>query len=139
IRTSVLGTVFATLCLCLPASAKDAIPSSLDQGFRDLYDLNFTHAQQDFNDWERGYPDNPVGPVSEAAGLLFSEFHRLGILEAQFYENDAAFKSRKKMAPDATTRERFNAALQRAETLARARLARDPKDRDGLFAMTLSA
>ncbi len=127
------------LFLCLPASATTQTDQSLDRGFRFLYNLDFPRAQQEFASWEQGHSDNPVGPVSEAAGLLFSEFHRLGILEAQFYENDAAFKSRKRVAPDATTRERFNAALQRAETLARARLARDPKDRDGLFAMTLSA
>ena len=139
IRTNLLATVFATLCLCFPASAKDAIPSSLDQGFRDLYDLNFTHAQQEFNDWERGYPDNPVGPVSEAAGLLFSEFHRLGVLESQFYESDSAFTSRKKPMPDPATRDQFHAALERAESLASARLAKDPKDRDALFAMTLSS
>jgi len=131
--------VLTLLLLCLPASATTQKDQSLDRGFRFLYNLDFPRAQQEFASWEQGHSDNPVGPVSEAAGLLFSEFHRLGILEAQFYENDAAFKSRKKMAPDATTRERFNAALQRAETLARARLARDPKDRDGLFAMTLSA
>jgi len=32
-----------------------------------------------------------MGPASEAAGILFSEFDRLGVLEAQFYENDSIF------------------------------------------------
>ena len=43
--------------------------------------------------WQKQHPEDPVGPVSEAAGLLFSEFNRLGVLEAQFYENDAAFEN----------------------------------------------
>jgi hypothetical protein len=80
-----------------------------------------------------------VGPVSEAAGYLFSEFNRLGVLEAQFYENDEAFAGRPKLTPDPAVREHFLAAIGRAETLSRARLAKDSKDRDALFAFTLSA
>ena len=138
-RTKLLTAALAILCVCLPASAKEIVTPSLDRGFRDLYDLNFGHAQKEFDDWERAYPDNPVGPVSEAAGLLFSEFHRLGVLESQFYESDSAFSSRKKPVSDPSIRDRFHAALDRAESLARTQLAKDPKDRDALFAMTLSS
>ncbi len=84
-------------------------------------------------------PDDPVGPVSEAAGFLFSEFNRLGVLEAQFYENDTAFSDRPKLNPDPETKNHFQAAIDHAEDLAHKRLARDPKDRDALFAMTLSS
>lgn len=78
-----------------------------------------------------------MGPVSEAAGYLFSEFNRLGVLESQFYENDSAFDRRPKLSPDPAVRQQFQSAIERAETLARTRLARDPKDRDALFAVTL--
>ena len=125
--------------LCLSASANDKPAPSLDQGFRDLYDLNFDQAQREFGNWKVKFPESPMGPVSEAAGLLFSEFHRLGVLEAQFYESDSAFSARKKLAPEPAVREHFNAALEQAEVLARARLAKDPKDRDALLAMTLSS
>ena len=80
-----------------------------------------------------------MGPASEAAGCLFSEFHRLGVLEAQFYENDTAWDKRPKLTPDPALRARFLNAIGRAETLAHARLARDAKDRDALFAMTLAS
>jgi hypothetical protein len=96
-------------------------------------------AQEDFATWQRQHPDDPVGPVSEAAGFLFSEFNRLGVLEAQFYENDDAFFRRPKLTPDPALHERFEDAIGRAETLAHARLAKDPKDRNGLFALTLSS
>jgi hypothetical protein len=76
--------------------------------------------------------------VSEAAGFLFSEFNRLGVLEAQFYEKDAAFAGRPKQTPDPDLRRRFMAAIERAENLADARLAKDPKDPDALFAHTLA-
>jgi hypothetical protein len=85
------------------------------------------------------HPDDPMGPASEAAGFLFSEFNRLGVLEAQFYENDTAFVNRPKLTPDPTLRNRFQNAITRSETLARAKLAKDPKDRDALFALTLAS
>ena len=77
--------------------------------------------------------------MSQAAGYLFSEFARLGVLEAQFFENDAAFNSRTKVEPDPAVHSEFEAALDRAQTLAHARLSKDAKDRDALFALTLSS
>ncbi len=116
-----------------------AVVSALDRGFSGLYNLDFAGAQQDFAVWQAQHPDDPVGPVSEAAGCLFSEFNRLGVLEAQFYENDKAFDNRPKLTPDPVVRDRFQAAIARAENLAHARLAKDAEDRDALFALTLSS
>jgi len=79
-----------------------------------------------------------MGPVSEAAGVLFSEFDRLGVLEAQFYEDDSVFAARKKYDADPAKRSRFEQQLDRAESLAKARLSHDPHDSDALLAMTLS-
>ena len=125
---------------CIPASAADlASGPSLDRGFLLLYNLDFDHAHQEFSAWQQRYPDDPMGPVGEAAGLLFSEFHRLGVLESQFYENDHAFQARKKLSPDPKVRDQFNAYLAQATTRAQTRLAKDAKDRDALFAMTLAA
>ncbi|MBZ5572232.1 MAG: hypothetical protein LAO09_10190 [Acidobacteriia bacterium] len=118
----------------LPASAP-----SLDRGFQLLYELDFDRAHQVFVAWQQQFADDPMGPVSEAAGLLFSEFNRLGVLEAQFYEDDRAFQARKKFTPDPSLRDHFDAALDRAETSAATRLAKDPKDRHALFAMTLAS
>lgn len=137
--------VVAILCSSLALSARaEDIPrvagdSPLDRGFTGLYNLDFAGAQGEFSSWEKEHPDDPVGPVSEAAGYLFSEFNRLGVLEAQFYENNAAFDNRPKVTPDPAVRDRFQHAIGRAEALAHSRLAKDAKDRDALFAMTLSA
>jgi hypothetical protein len=111
----------------------------LDAGFSGLYNLDFARAQQDFSAWQAEHPEDPMGPVSEAAGYLFSEFNRLGVLEGQFYESDEAFDARSKQTPDPVVHQRFEQALTRAERLAQARLARDAKDRSALFALTLSS
>ena len=135
----------AILCLgfalcASPARAAVNTPlPPLEKGFQLLYNLDFTSAQQEFSLYQQQHGEDPLGPVSEAAGLLFSEFERLGILEAQFYESDAKFEARKKLSPDPEIRKRFDATLDRADKLAHARLAKDPKDHDGLFALTLSS
>jgi hypothetical protein len=146
-------SIVAVLCLCLVAHAETGTTvvagtasevtvisaSALDHGFAGLYNLDFTGAQRDFATWQAQHPDDPVGPVSEAAGFLFSEFNRLGVLEAQFFENDSDFEARSRVSADPVVKQRFQAALSRAETLAHKRLAKDSKDRDALFALTLSA
>jgi hypothetical protein len=137
-------TLFATILLaglCVPATAADIsrIQPSLDEGFHLLYNLDFDGAHQVFRSWQQEHPDDPLGPVCDAAGMLFAEFHRLGVLEAQFYLDDRMFAARRKLNPDPATRDHFNAALEQAESRARLRLAQDPKDRDALFAMTLSS
>jgi hypothetical protein len=113
--------------------------AGLDRGFGRLYDLDFTGAQKEFESWEKLNPENPMGPASEAAGVLFSEFNRLGVLDAQFYEDDSIFAARKKYVADTRQRARFEQQLNRAEDLARSRLASKPRDRDALLAMTLAS
>jgi len=137
----------SALCLSVawPATAHAATPADavafteLDRGFMGLYNLDFDGAQEDFSVWQVQHPDDPVGPVSEAAGCLFSEFNRLGVLEQQFYENNASFNARPKLTADPAVHSRFESALDRTQTLARARLSKNPKDQDALFAMTLAS
>ena len=145
-RDAMAFGMVAALCviaLCGAASAAAepdvVVPTALDRGFAGLYNLDFTGAQKDFSAWKSQHPDDPVGPVSEAAGFLFSEFNRLGVLEGQFYENDDAFTARSKLKPDPAVHDHFQAAIDQAEKLAHARLNKNDKDQDALFALTLSS
>jgi hypothetical protein len=138
-RVALGGLILAAFSVCSRAADVSATDSTLGRGFALLYNLDFDQAHQIFLSWEKEHPDNPMGPTGDAAGLLFSEFHRLGVLEGQFFEDDKAFAARKKLDPDPAVRERFNAALERAQEEARSRLAKDSKDGDSLFAMTLSS
>jgi hypothetical protein len=129
----------ASFLECARAANVPVAHPSLEQGFLLLYNLDFDKAHEVFLSWEREHPQDPVGPTAEAAGLLFSEFHRLGVLEGQFYENDKKFLDRDKPDPDLGVRDRFQNALARAQAVASTRLAANAKDRDALFAMTLSS
>jgi hypothetical protein len=128
-------------CLDRSAAAVDTVSSatSLDRGFSLLYNLDFAQAHQVFLSFHQEHPDDPMGPACDAAGFLFSEFNRLGVLEAQFYADDQTFEARKKLTPDATVRDSFYAALGQADGLARSRLVKNPKDRDALFALTMAS
>lgn len=136
--------IVATVCFlfasgALWAEAADLSVSlpPLDRGFHLLYNLDFSGAHNVFTTYEQSHPEDPLGPTSDAAGLLFSEFHRLGVLESQFFEDDKKFEDRSKLSPDPAVRARFDAAITKAENLAQARLAKDQKDKNSLFAMTL--
>lgn len=141
-RTAILIRLatLAAILAAVPALAADAAIGRppLDRGFQLLYSLNFDDAHSIFAAWERSHPDDPMGPTADAAGVLFSEFHRLGILEAQFFESDKRFENRPKPNADPAVRDRFDAAIEKAESIAHARLAKNPKDRDALFALTLT-
>jgi hypothetical protein len=127
----------APLLLTSAFASPSVSAPTLDHGFTLLYSLKFNEAQLDFTQWQQQNPADPMGPASEGAGLLFAELDRLGILESQFFEDDKAFVDRRKMSPDADVHSRFEAALGRAETLARTYLVKDAKDHDALLAMVM--
>jgi hypothetical protein len=133
-------TVRLLLCVLLQAPLRGATTEgapSLDQGYRLMYTFDFHAAEQEFSRWNRGHPDDPLGPVSEAANLLFAELQRLGILEVQFLTENSSFISRVKPSVDLDLQTRLNAALDQAEAMARRCLAGDADDRDALFTLTL--
>src|SRR5262249_49735735 len=123
----------------LASIASAQFPSLLDSGFHSMYNLDFHSAQQRFTAYQEENPDDPMGPVAEAAGLLFSEFDRLGILEAQTFLKDASLEARGKLVPDPAVHEKFEAAIRRGQALAQKRLAANGNDRDALFASALAA
>ncbi len=140
LRTQIQLTI---ACLAVISSFTSATSASyslppLDHGFELLYNLDFDRAHNIFAGWEQSHPDDPLGPTFDAAGLLFSEFHRLGILESQFFEDDKKFENRPRLSPDPAVRTKFDAAIHKAQTIARARLAKNSHDENALFAMTLT-
>jgi len=140
VRVPIAWLALVVFGVTVAAGANITSPApSLDQGFHLLYQLNFPEAHQVFAAWQQEHPDDPMGPAGEAAGLLFSEFERLGVLESQFYENDRAFDARKSFEPDTGVRDRFDAAVDRAESQAQTRLSQNANDPNALFAMTLAS
>ena len=132
---------FAAACLllaCAPCMADAPAGTDIERGFQSMYNLEFDQAQQDFSAWEQRHPNDPLGPVSQAAGYLFSEFARLGILESELFTNDKTFENRAKLTPDPKIRDAFNGAVSRGDQLADAALKQNPEDTNALFAKILA-
>lgn len=120
------------------AEPQELSSSALDTGFHDMYNLQFGAAHQVFQDWEHAHEEDPLGPVADAAAYLFSEFDRLHILEMEFFTNDKSFETNTRLTPDPQVKQALFAALDRADKLAGAALARDPRDSNALFASVLT-
>jgi len=126
------------LCLALPAAAApEDQTASLDEGYRHLYNLQFTEAHQTFARFSREHPADPMGPVSDAAVYLFSEFDRLRILQSEFWVHDEPLMDFHKPAADPAVKRQFEEALDRGQRLADAALAKDASDPNALLAATL--
>ncbi len=50
-----------------------------------MYNLQFADAHRTFLEWEKSHPSDPIGPASNAAAYLFSEFDRLHVLQSEFF------------------------------------------------------
>ena len=83
-----------------------------------MYDLRFAEAHRTLEQWQETHPNDSLGPVSDAAGYLFSELTRLGVLESQLFVDDNRFKNRKTLNPDAQVKASFIERIGQADRLA---------------------
>lgn len=112
-------------------------PAMLDQGFHEMYNLHFPEAHVIFAKYMAEYPEDPMGPVSDAAAYLFSEFHRTGVLDMQLFTSDTNYMHHQ-TEPDPAVKKSFNADLDKADGLSDAILAKHSTDATALFAKTLA-
>lgn len=129
------GLLLIAAASVLAAQATE-VPT-LDRGYRQLYNLQFAEAHQTFAKYQQQQPEDAMGPVSDAAAYLFSEFDRLRILQSEFWVHDEPFLDFHKPAADPAVKRQFEAALDRTQRLAETRLSKDPNDADALLAATL--
>ena len=121
-----------------PACGEVPQANALDAGYESMYNLQFAAAHQIFARYQQSHPDDPMGPVSNAAAYLFYEFDRLKILQSNFFAGNKKFLSGSKIAPDPNVLTDFEAELAEAQQLARARLKKNPADQDALLGRVLA-
>jgi hypothetical protein len=138
VRISILAVLTAAAALAAPNFTEPVLNPVIDRGFRQMYNLNFEDAHKTFAQWEREHPEDPIGPVSNAAAFLFAEFDRLNILHSEFFVDSGMFHRRPKVTPDPAVRQAFNQELDKSGTLADGILGRLPEDADALFAKILT-
>ena len=130
----VAGVVLAALVCSATARAQNL----LDEGYRDMYNLQFARAHDAFRQYQQQHPDDPIAPASDAAAFLFNEFDRLHVLEVQLFVDDSKYETRERATPDPATRQGFEADLAKSNALANKALEKNPKDADAQFALAIA-
>jgi hypothetical protein len=127
----ILKTILLTLLLTLTAHATE-----LDQGYNNLYNADFEAAHLNFRNWMQAHPEDPLGPASDAAAFLFTEFHRLNLIEIDLFKDPTA-KPNTSTPQNPNLRADFDNRTQQAQKLADAILTKSPKDAPALFSKML--
>jgi hypothetical protein len=121
------------------AQSNQVLPQpELAQGFRQMYNLDFSSAHRTFRAYQNISNEDPLGFVADAAAYLFSEFNRLHILESDLFVNDEQFDSRSAEQPDPAVKASFEAALAHSDELVGKTLAKSPNNANALFARVLA-
>jgi hypothetical protein len=123
----------------IPKTPAFTTVAELSSGFHSLYAQDFSDARQKFDTWESQHPDEPFGQVAIAASYLFEELYRQGVLSSDFFLNEKRFLHGIEGKPDPERMQSFQDALDRARNLAKSRLAKDKRDPEAIFALTLAA
>ncbi|HEY6991734.1 MAG TPA: hypothetical protein VH369_25305 [Bryobacteraceae bacterium] len=126
--------LFAALA---PPSAPKRDPL-LEQGYRDMYNLQFDAAHKVFHRFQQQYPKDPMGPASDAAAYLFFAFDRLKILRSDFFTDDGNFTAKEQLKLDPHVKQEFEADLNLSKQLAGSILQKSPNDTNALLAMVTS-
>jgi hypothetical protein len=112
--------------------------ADLDSGYSSMYDLDFVAAHQKFAAWKQAHPDDPMGPVSNAAAYLFSELERLHVLDSELFVDDDKFKVRQHLTADPEIKRVFQDELRSARQSAQRVRAHSPDDQNALLADVLA-
>lgn len=118
-------------------AAEVQVHERIQEALQELYNFDFAAAHHTLDVHRAADPDDPIGPGVRASAYLFYELDRLAILESQFFENDKNIASKKKLKPDPIIKKKLYVALGKTESLALAKLDKNPNDVNALFALCL--
>jgi hypothetical protein len=133
-----LGLLPVLLLSTIAAPAEAAAGPALMDGYRSMYDLDFGAAPQKFGSWKQAHPDDPLGPVSNAAAYLFSELERLHVLDSELFVDDDKFRLREHLAASLETKRAFDDELAGGHASAERVLHGAPDDQNALLAEVMA-
>jgi hypothetical protein len=139
-RLSVPGLLlFLLLTPILFAASTPLSGTPLNDAYYAMYNLNFDAAHTYIQQWMTAHPEDPLGPASDAAAFLFTEFDRLGVLDIELFADDGRFTSRTRPAIDPALKQGFYDRIAQAERLANAALQRNPKDANAFYCLAVTS
>ena len=130
----------AKLVLLIPAvlfgRSSSGAETQLERAYNQMYNLQFGNAHRILEEYQAQQPEDPLGPVSDAAACLYSEFDRLHILESEFFTDDKRVQN-SKAKPDPAVEARFDADLDKTQRLAAAEMSNPSQRPNAMFADTM--
>lgn len=139
LRLHALVFLLLLLAVSRAFAATPLAGSPLDDGYHAMYNLDFPAAHTHFHQWMTAHPEDPLGPASDAAAFLFTEFDRLGVLDIELFADDDRFTSRTRPAIDPAHKQGFNDRADQADSLADAALQRNPNDANALYSRAVTS
>lgn len=116
----------------------DPAAQLLESGFNHLYGLDFHAARQEFLDYQKAHPDDPMGKAAEAASYLYEEFNEKGILTSEFFLNDARFLGGVEGTSEENRNTQFITTNHMAREMAKAQMKDHPNDPHDLLILTMT-
>jgi hypothetical protein len=133
-----LAVVLAFALSAVSRAQEFDVDPALEAGFRDMYGMNFDGCEARFAEYKRVHATDPLGDAALAACVLFKEFNRVEVLDAEFYTDDKKLFGDRKIAPDPEVKRRLTAATDHAIELASGVLRRNPQSQPALFARAMA-
>ncbi len=124
-----------------PSDSAESPPSPvalLDNGFRNLYELNFKDARADFVSYQQRNPTDAMGSAAEAASYLYEQFDAKGIFTSQFFLNDDKFLHGAEGTAAENCNTPFLTANNRARAMAKKTLKTEPNNAHALLVLTMA-
>lgn len=122
---------FAALFLLAPVLAQD---TAVSRGFEHFYNLEYDQALAEFETAQKQDPQAITPYEHIAQTLLYREMYRNGALETELVSGNNPFLRRAKMNPTPEMQKEFTGAIDKAISLADARLSKNRNDTDALYA-----
>jgi len=135
-RLWTLVALGGAVCAC---AAGDVERPEIVQALNRLYNFDFPSSHSLLRESAANHPNDPLPHALDASVFLMGELDRLGILAAEFFQDDRRLKDKRKVSPDPRIRDGILAAAERSERLAHAALAAHPNDVNALFALCLAS
>lgn len=104
------------------------------EAYQHFYDLDYPGAISRFQRVHDAHPGDPQGTALLLNAILFQELYRLDLLDTTFYANDGFLTGRHATTEDPKMRDRILGLADEAIREADARLAKNPRDVDTLYA-----
>jgi tetratricopeptide (TPR) repeat protein len=138
-----MSLFFFALLIFLPKlqaqSLRDArFMTRAEDGFQDIFNMDYDNADQSFASLERDYPQHPAPPMYRASIYWLKEMQRRQDLDLNRFITPTYFSARTDQVMPPQERAAFHRKLQQSESLSNSILRKSPRDKDARYFLLTS-